>query len=163
LRLDWCWCRWKTNEKGRHRWGRQVWRRQVGLVRGTRWPAESSAGHMVAWTTIWSHGRFVGWASKPRSSQDYVVAESWVAIGGGYTEFAGFPVVHQKWVPWLIHKAKTEEPKTELQQLQTSLTCLTSGYQSGWWGAPVLPVCDNAVRRLRSGGHASGSQGLRRG
>jgi hypothetical protein len=26
------------------------------------------------------------------------------------------------WVPWLIHKAKTEEPKTEVQQLQSSLT-----------------------------------------
>jgi hypothetical protein len=26
------------------------------------------------------------------------------------------------WVPWLIHKDKTEEPKTEVQQLQTSLT-----------------------------------------
>jgi hypothetical protein len=26
------------------------------------------------------------------------------------------------WVPWLIHKTKTEEPKTELQQLQTTLT-----------------------------------------
>jgi hypothetical protein len=26
------------------------------------------------------------------------------------------------WVPWLIHKAKTEEPKTEMQQLQTGLT-----------------------------------------
>jgi hypothetical protein len=26
------------------------------------------------------------------------------------------------WVPWLIHKAKTEEPMTELQQLQTGLT-----------------------------------------
>jgi hypothetical protein len=26
------------------------------------------------------------------------------------------------WVPWLIHKAKTEEPKTEVQQLQTGLT-----------------------------------------
>jgi hypothetical protein len=26
------------------------------------------------------------------------------------------------WVPWLIHKAKTEKPKTEMQQLQTSLT-----------------------------------------
>jgi hypothetical protein len=26
------------------------------------------------------------------------------------------------WVPWLIHKANTEEPKTELQQLQTGLT-----------------------------------------
>jgi hypothetical protein len=30
-------------------------------------------------------------------------------------------------VSWLIHKAKTEEPKTELQQLQTSLT---GGYRS---------------------------------
>jgi hypothetical protein len=26
------------------------------------------------------------------------------------------------WVPWLIHKAKTEEPKTVLQQCQTGLT-----------------------------------------
>jgi hypothetical protein len=26
------------------------------------------------------------------------------------------------WVPWLVHKAKTEEPKTEMQQLQTGLT-----------------------------------------
>jgi hypothetical protein len=26
------------------------------------------------------------------------------------------------WVPWLIHKAKTEEPKTEVQQHQASLT-----------------------------------------
>jgi hypothetical protein len=33
-------------------------------------------------------------------------------------------VVHQKTTRffWLIHKAKTEEPKTEVQQLQTSLT-----------------------------------------
>jgi hypothetical protein len=31
------------------------------------------------------------------------------------------------WVPWLIHKAKTEEPKTEVQQLQTGLT---GGYRS---------------------------------
>jgi hypothetical protein len=26
------------------------------------------------------------------------------------------------WVPWLIHKAKTEEPKTEVQQHRTGLT-----------------------------------------
>jgi hypothetical protein len=52
-----------------------------------------------------------------------------VAIGGGYTEFAGFPVVPENhWVPWLIHKAKTEEPKTVLQQCQTGLT---GG--SDWW------------------------------
>jgi hypothetical protein len=50
LRLDSCWCRWRTSAKGRRRWGLQVWRRQVGFVRGTRWPARSSAGRMVAWT-----------------------------------------------------------------------------------------------------------------
>jgi hypothetical protein len=43
-------------------------------------------------------------------------------IGGGYTEFAGFPVVHQK--------TKTEEPKTVLQQCQTGLT---GGYRSDRW------------------------------
>jgi hypothetical protein len=96
LRLDWCWCRWRTSAKGHCRWGIQVWRRQVSLVRGTRWPVGSSAGRMVARTTRWSHGRLLGWASKPRSSRDYVGAESWVVIDGGYTEFAGFPVVHQK-------------------------------------------------------------------
>jgi hypothetical protein len=83
LRLDCCWCRWRTSMKGRRRWGLHVWRRQVGLVRGTRWPAESSVGRMVAWTARQSHGRFLGWASKPRSSRDYVGAKSWVEIGGG--------------------------------------------------------------------------------
>jgi hypothetical protein len=96
LRLDWFWCRWRTSAKGRRRWGLQVWRRQVGFVRGTRWPAGSSANRMVAWTARWSHGRFPCRASKPRSSWDYVGAESWVEIGGGYIEFVGFPVVHQK-------------------------------------------------------------------
>jgi hypothetical protein len=33
---------------------------------------------------------------------------------------SGSPENH--WVPWLIHKAKTEEPKTEVQQHQTGLT-----------------------------------------
>jgi hypothetical protein len=27
LRLDSCWCRWRTSAKGRCRWGLQVWRR----------------------------------------------------------------------------------------------------------------------------------------
>jgi hypothetical protein len=33
---------------------------------------------------------------------------------------SGSPENH--WVPWLIHKAKTEEPKTEVQQHWTGLT-----------------------------------------
>jgi hypothetical protein len=61
-----------------------------------------------------------------------------VALGGGYTEFAEFPVVHQKkhWVPWLVHKANTDEPKTEVQQHRTGLA---GGYRSDrcattWFG-----------------------------
>jgi hypothetical protein len=38
---------------------------------------------MKSWTVSWL-------------SRDYVGDESSVEIGGGYTEFAGFPVVHQK-------------------------------------------------------------------
>jgi hypothetical protein len=38
---------------------------------------------------------------------------------------SGSPENH--WVPWLIHKAKTGELKTEMQQLQTGLT---GGYRS---------------------------------
>jgi hypothetical protein len=37
----------------------------------------------------------------------------------------GSPENH--WVRWLIHKAKTEEPKMEVQQLQIGMT---SGYRS---------------------------------
>jgi hypothetical protein len=33
---------------------------------------------------------------------------------------SGSPENH--WIPWLIYKDKTEEPKTEQQQLQTGLT-----------------------------------------
>jgi hypothetical protein len=111
LRLDSCWCRWRTSMKGRRPWGLQVWRRQVGFAQGTWWPAGSSAGRMVAWTTRWSRGRFLSRASKPRSSQDYVGAKSWVEIGGGYTEFTGFAVVHQK-TTGLLGWATKPRPKT---------------------------------------------------
>jgi hypothetical protein len=51
-----------------------------------------------------------------------------VAIGGGYTKFVGFQWFTRKpLVPWLIYKAKTGQPKTVLQQLQTGLT---GGYRS---------------------------------
>jgi hypothetical protein len=139
--------------------GLQVRRRQVGLARGTRWPVGSSAGRMVARTTRWSHGRFHGWASKPRLSRDYVGVGSWVVIGRGYTEFEGFPVVRQKTTRLLSWSTKPR-PKTGGSSTRTGLT---GGYQSGRWGTPVWPVCDDAVRRLRSGGYASGSQGLHRG
>jgi hypothetical protein len=102
LRLDWSWCKWRTSAKNHCRWGLHVWRRQVDLVRATRWPAKSSAGRMVARMARRSHGRFLGWATKQRSShRDFVEAMSWVVIGGGYIKFVAFLVVHQK-ITWFL-------------------------------------------------------------
>jgi hypothetical protein len=167
LRLDWCWCRWRTSAKGHRRWGLQVWGRQVGLVRGTRWLAESSAGRMVARTAGRSRGRFLGWASKPRSSRDYVGARSWVVIDGGYTEFARFAVVHQK-TTRLLSWATKPRPKTRRggAATQAGLTsqegrsdCL-AGLTAQGGGLTALVA---GAEMFRSGGHLSLSQGLRRG
>jgi hypothetical protein len=154
LRHDWCWCRWRTSMKARCRWGFQVWRRQVGLVRGTRCLEVSSAGRMVARMTRWSHGRFLGWASKSRSSRDYVGAESLEVIGEGYTDFAGFPVVHQKTTGFFGWSTK---PRLKNWRWR----CSSIG--------PVWPVGTGltGVRRRSlessSRGHTSESQGLHRG
>jgi hypothetical protein len=58
------------------------------------------------------------------------------------------------WVPWLIHKAKTEKPKTELQQLQTGLIgeehrsdrCATS--QSGDFEAKDTRPSDGVMTKI---------------
>jgi hypothetical protein len=44
---------------------------------------------MKSWTVSWL-------SLKTKVERDYVGPESRVAIVGGYTEFTGFPVVHQK-------------------------------------------------------------------
>jgi hypothetical protein len=131
LRLDWCWCRWRTSAKGRCWWGLQVWRIQVGIARGTRWPAESSAGRMVARTARWSHGQFLGWASKPRSSWDYMGVDSWVVIGGGYTEFVGFLMVHQKTIGFVGWSTK-RRPKNRRWRCSSSRSVwpVGTGHQS---------------------------------
>jgi hypothetical protein len=132
LWLDSCWCRWRTSAKDRCRWGLHVRRRQVGFVRGTRWPARSSAGRMVARTARWSRWQFLSWATEPRLSRDFVGAKSWVVIGGGYIKFAGFMVVHQK-IIGLLGGATKPRPKTGRGcQAKTGLTSLENW--SDWFG-----------------------------
>jgi hypothetical protein len=155
LRLNYCWCRWRTSAKGRRRWGLQVWRIQVSFVQGTRWPAGSSASRMVAWTARWSHGWFLGWASKPRSSRDYVGAESWLRLAKSTLSSRGFQ--------WFTRKPLGSLVDPQSQDLRTEDGAAAALDRSDRWGATVWPVCDDAVRNLRSGGHASGSHGLRRG
>jgi hypothetical protein len=114
-----------------------------------------------------SRGRFLGWASKPRSSRDYVGAKSWVVIGGGYTEFARFVVVHQK-TTGLLGWAKKPRLKTRRggAATQAGLTAQEgrsdrlAGLTAQGGGLTALVA---GAEKIRSGGHTSGSQGLRRG
>jgi hypothetical protein len=140
---------------------------------------------MVARTARWSHGQFLGWASKPRSSRDYVGAESWVAIGGGYIEFAGFPLVHQKntrfigwsikprpknrrtglshwfdWSVWLVKSTgptgvQRRSPETSKRRTRVEITRLASRLSK----IPVAGhLCDGAMTKISESaleGHVS--------
>jgi hypothetical protein len=69
---------------------------------------------------------------EPGLRESRVMSGDWRGLHQVHKFFGGSPENH--WVPWLIHKAKTKEPKTEMQQLQTGLT---GGYRSDRGGAPV--------------------------
>jgi hypothetical protein len=96
--------------------------RQVGKTRGTRWPAGSSAGRMVARKARRSHGQELvqGSGSRPESARGVC---------------SGSP--QNRLVTWLSHKTRPEARRAE-----TGSGC---------------------AEKLRSGGHTSGLQGLRRG
>jgi hypothetical protein len=51
-----------------------------------------------------------------------------------------------QWVPWLIYKTKTEDPQTELEQLQTGLT--GGSYRSDRW-VPVWSVRSTGLTGVR--------------
>jgi hypothetical protein len=73
--------------------------------------------------------RTVSWLSlktkvEPGLRGSRVMSGDWRRLHRVRGVSSGSPENH--WVPWLIHKAKTEEPKTKLQQLQTGLT-------DGYW------------------------------
>jgi hypothetical protein len=78
-------------------------------------------GGMNSKTKSWT----ISWLSlktkvEPGLRGSRVMSGDWRRLHRVRGVFGGSPENH--WVPWLIHKAKTEEPKTVLQQLQTGLT-----------------------------------------
>jgi hypothetical protein len=83
-----------------------------------------------------------------------VGAKSWVVIGGGYIRFAGFAVVHQKTIGLLGWATKPRLKTGRGCQDKTGLTDLEN--RPDRFGVA-------GCRKLRGGGHASGSQGLHRG
>jgi hypothetical protein len=72
---------------------------------------------MMSWTASWlSHKTKI----EPGLRGSRVMSGDWRRLHGVRGVSSDSP--ENLWVPWLIHKAKTEEPKTVLQQLQTGLT-----------------------------------------
>jgi hypothetical protein len=57
---------------------------------------------------------------EPGLPRSRVMSGDWCRLQRVRGVSSGSPENH--WIPWLIHKAKTEKSKTELQQLQTGLT-----------------------------------------
>jgi hypothetical protein len=80
---------------------------------------------MKSWTVSWlSHKIKV----EPGLRGSRVMSGDWRRLHQVHGVSSGSPENH--WVPWLIHKAKTGEPKTVLQQCQTGLT-------GGYWSDGV--------------------------
>jgi hypothetical protein len=84
---------------------------------------------MKSWTVPWLSFKT---KVEPGLRGSQVMSGDWRRLHQVRGVSGGSPENHC--VPWLIHKAKTEEPKMELQQRQTGLT---GGYRSNRWGAPV--------------------------
>jgi hypothetical protein len=72
---------------------------------------------MKSWTVSWLSLKT---KVEPGLRGSRVMSGDWRRLHRGRGVSSGSPENH--WVPWLIHKAKTEEPKTQMQQLQTGLT-----------------------------------------
>jgi hypothetical protein len=74
----------------------------------------------------------VSWLSlktkvEPGLCESHVTSGDWWRLHRVCRVSGASPENH--WVPWLIHKARTEEPKMEVQRHRTGLT---GGYRSDW-------------------------------
>jgi hypothetical protein len=80
-------------------------------------PHGDKNGKMKSWTVSWLSLKT---EVEPGLCGSRVMSGDWRRLHRVCRVYIGSPENH--WVPWLIHKAKTEEPKTEVQQLQIGLT-----------------------------------------
>jgi hypothetical protein len=72
---------------------------------------------MKSWTVTWLSLKT---KVEPRLRGSRDMSGDWRRLHRVHEVSSGSPENHR--VPWLIHKAKTEEPKTEVQQHRTGLT-----------------------------------------
>jgi hypothetical protein len=77
---------------------------------------------MKSWMVSWLNLKT---KVEPGQRGSRVMSGDWRRLHRVHGVSSGSPENH--WVPWLIYKAKTEEPKKSVQQHRTGLT---GGYQS---------------------------------
>ena len=80
-------------------------------------PHGGKNGKMKSWTVSWLSLKT---KVEPGLRGSRVMSGDWRRLHRVRGVSGGSPENH--WVPWLIHKAKTEEPKTEVQQHRSGLT-----------------------------------------
>jgi hypothetical protein len=88
-------------------------------------PHGGNNGKMESWTVSWLSLKT---KVEPGLRGSRVMSGDWSRLHQVRGVSGGSP--ENQWGSWLIHKAKTEEPKTEVQQHRTSLIGLTGGYGS---------------------------------
>jgi hypothetical protein len=93
-----------------------------GVKRG---PHGGKNDKMKSWKVSWLNIKTM---VEPGLRGSRVMSGDWRRLHRVRMVSSGSPENH--WVPWLIHKAKTEEPKTKVQQHRTGLSGLTGGYRS---------------------------------
>jgi hypothetical protein len=79
-------------------------------------PHGGKSGKMKLWTVSWLSLKT---KVEPGLRGSRVMSGDWWRLHRVCGVSTGSPENH--WVPWLIHKAKIEEPKTEVQQHRTGL------------------------------------------
>jgi hypothetical protein len=72
---------------------------------------------MKSWTVSWLSLKT---KVEPGLRESRVMSDNCQRLHRVRGVYSGLPENH--WVPWLMHKVKTEEPKTEVQQHRTGLT-----------------------------------------
>jgi hypothetical protein len=80
-------------------------------------PRSGMNSKMKSWTVSWLSLKT---KVEPGLRGSRVMSGDWRRLHRVYGVSGGSPENH--WVSWLIHKAKTKEPKMVLQQCQTDLT-----------------------------------------
>jgi hypothetical protein len=80
-------------------------------------PHSDKNGKMKSWMVSWLSLKT---KVKPGLRGSRVMSGDWRRLHQVRGVSSGSPENH--WVPWLIHKAKTKEPKTEVQRHRTGLT-----------------------------------------